>query len=79
MESTAITADAVANGSLTPSGAINPPDGWFEGKDVDMSYEFPPGKLRDWAYRDAHQRVRDDNPPNSHNMELYKARKSLGI
>lgn len=72
-------ADAVANGSLTPAGTINPPDGWFEGKDVDMSYEFPPGKLRDWAYRDAHQRVRDDNPPNSHNMELYKARKSLGI
>ena len=72
-------ADAVANGSLTPAGTINPPDGWFEGKDVDMSYEFPPGKLRDWAYRDAHNRILTDDPPNSHNTELYNARKSLGI
>jgi hypothetical protein len=72
-------ANAVANGSLTPSGTINPPDGWFEGKDVDMSYEFPPGKLRDWAYRDAHNRILTDDPPSSHNTELYNARKSLGI
>ena len=72
-------ADAVANGSLTPAGTINPPDGWFEGKDVDMSYIFPPGKLRDWAFRDAHNRILTDDPPNSHNTELYKARKSLGI
>ena len=72
-------ADAVANGSLTPAGTINPPDGWFEGKDVDMSHEFPPGKLRDWAYRDAHNRILTDDPPNSHNTELYNARKSLGI
>ena len=72
-------ADAVENGSLTPSGTINPPDGWFEGKDVDMSYVFPPGKLRDWAFRDAHQRILNDDPPQSHNTELYKARKSLGI
>ena len=50
-----------------------------EGKDVDMSYEFPPGKLRDWAYRDAHNRILTDDPPNSHNTELYNARKSLGI
>ena len=78
-ESYNFAVNAVENGSLAPSGTINPPDGWFEGKHIDMSYVFPPGKLRQWEFRDAHNRILTDDPPNSHNVELYKARKSLGI